>query len=198
MNSLVNRKDSQEINRAFYYVQSLAGDTSTIWQIYLRSLASVLSLGDSFAMSKAAEAFKLFPQNDIIFQLYRIMTYGQERVGKAQQLYQNANKLYNERNFDEAFNLFNQAFDLDPLEFSYALNSGLSLYENAKYEEAISYFKIAQNSKKTAVKEKAMRYKGISLYKNGSQSESCATFLKLVNTYPKRMYRQEFNKYCKN
>ena len=198
MNSLVNRKDSQEINRAFYYVQSLAGDTSTIWQIYLRSLASVLSLGDSFAMSKAAEAFKLFPQNDIIFQLYRIMTYGQERVGKAQQLYQNANKLYNERNYDEAFNLFNQAFDLDPLEFSYALNSGLSLYENAKYEEAISYFKIAQNSKKTAVKEKAMRYKGISLYKNGSQSESCATFLKLVNTYPKRMYRQEFNKYCKN
>tara|TARA_B110000881_G_C18579943_1_gene521067 strand:- start:103 stop:2238 length:2136 start_codon:yes stop_codon:yes gene_type:complete len=198
MNSLVNRKDLQEINRAFYYVQSLAGDTSTIWQIYLRSLASVLSLGDSFAMSKAAEAFKLFPQNDIIFQLYRIMTYGQERVGKAQQLYQNANKLYNERNFDEAFNLFNQAFDLDPLEFSYALNSGLSLYENAKYEEAISYFKIAQNSKKTAVKEKAMRYKGISLYKNGSQSESCATFLKLVNTYPKRMYRQEFNKYCKN
>ena len=198
MNSLVNRKDLQEINRVFYYVQSLAGDTSTIWQIYLRSLASVLSLGDSFAMSKAAEAFKLFPQNDIIFQLYRMMTYGQERVGKAQQLYQNANKLYNERNFDEAFNLFNQAFDLDPLEFSYALNSGLSLYENAKYEEAISYFKIAQNSKKTAVKEKAMRYKGISLYKNGSQSESCATFLKLVNTYPKRMYRQEFNKYCKN
>ena len=198
MNSLVNRKDLQEINRAFYYVQSLAGDTSTIWQIYLRSLASVLSLGDSFAMSKAAEAFKLFPQNDIIFQLYRIMTYGQERVGKAQQLYQNANKLYNERNYDEAFNLFKQAFDLDPLEFSYALNSGLSLYENAKYEEAISYFKIAQNSKKTAVKEKAMRYKGISLYKNGSQSESCATFLKLVNTYPKRMYRQEFNKYCKN
>ena len=105
MNSLVNRKDLQEINRVFYYVQSLAGDTSTIWQIYLRSLASVLSLGDSFAMSKAAEAFKLFPQDDIIFQLYRMMTYGQERVGKAQQLYQNANKLYNERNFDEAFNL---------------------------------------------------------------------------------------------
>ena len=198
MNSLVNRKDLQEINRAFYYVQSLAGDTSTIWQIYLRSLASVLSLGDSFAMSKAAEAFKLFPQDDIIFQLYRMMTYGQERVVKAQQLHQNANILYNERNYDEAFNLFKQAFDLDPLEFSYALNSGLSLYENAKYEEAISYFKIAQNSKKTAVKEKAMRYKGISLYKNGSQSESCATFLKLVNTYPKRMYRQEFNKYCKN
>ena len=198
MNSLVNRKDLQEINRAFYYVQSLAGDTSTIWQIYLRSLASVLSLGDSFAMSKAAEAFKLFPQDDIIFQLYRMMTYGQERVVKAQQLHQNSNILYNERNYDEAFNLFNQAFDLDPLEFSYALNSGLSLYENAKYEEAISYFKIAQNSKKTAVKEKAMRYKGISLYKNGSQSESCATFLKLVNTYPKRMYRQEFNKYCKN
>ena len=198
MNSLVNRKDLQEINRAFYYVQSLAGDTSTIWQIYLRSLASVLSLGDSFAMSKAAEAFKLFPQNDIIFQLYRIMTYGQERVGKAQQLYQNANKLYNERNFDEAFNLFNQAFDLDPLEFSYALNSGLSLYENAKYEEAISYFKIAQNSKKTAVKEKALRYKGLSLYKAGSIPEACATFTKLVNTYPKRMYQQERQKYCAN
>ena len=198
MNSLVSMNDIQEINRVFYYVQSLAGDTSILWQIYLRSLAQVTALGDSFAMSKAAEAFKLFPEDKIIFQLYRIMTYGQERVVKAEQLYQNANKLYNEKKFEDAFNLFNQAFDLDPLEYTYALNTGFALYENGKHEEAIRYFKFAENSKKAAVKEKAMRYMGLSLYKNGSQSESCAAFLKLVNTYPKRMYRQEFNKYCSN
>ncbi len=81
-------------------------------------------------MSKAAEAFKLFPQDDDIFGLYRILTYGQQRVVQAEQLYKKGNLLYNAKNFEDAFNLFNQAFDLDPLEYTYALNTGFALYEN--------------------------------------------------------------------
>ena len=198
MNTLVARKGIPEINKTFEHVRSFAGDTKIIWNIYLRSVAQVTALGDPFAMSKAAEAFKLFPQDDDIFGLYRIMTYGQQRVVQAEQLYKKGNLLYNEKKFEEAFNLFNQAFDLDPLEYTYALNTGFALYENGKDEEAIQYFKMAGNSQKSAVKEKAMRYTALSFYKIGAQSESCAVFLKLMNTYPKRMYRQEFNKYCGN
>ncbi|MDO7599558.1 MAG: tetratricopeptide repeat protein, partial [Flavobacteriaceae bacterium] len=138
------------------------------------------------------------PQSEPIFNLYRIMTYGQQRVIQAKQQYDQAVTLYNERRFEEAFDLFNQAFDLDPLEYTYALNTGFSLYENGKYQQAITYFKMAGNSQKSIVKEKAMRHKALSLYEMGSQSESCAVFLKLMNTYPKRMYQQEFNKYCGN
>ncbi len=83
---------------------------------------------------------------------------------------------YNKENFEEAFDLFNQAFDLDPLEYTYALNSGLALYENGQYQQAITYFKMAGNSQKSIVKEKAMRYTALSFYKIGAQSESCAVF----------------------
>ena len=106
--------------------------------------------------------------------------------------------MYNAKDFNAAFDLFNQAFDLDPLEYTYALNSGLALYEGKQYPEAVGYLDRVQNSHKDNVKEKALRYKGLALYRAGSIPEACATFLKLKNSYPKRMYRQEFNKYCNN
>ena len=198
MNTLVARKDVVEMNKSFETVRALGGDTPLIWTIYLRSLANVTSLGDTTTMSKAAEAFKLFPQDDTIFSLYRILTYGQQRVVQAEQVYKQGIELYNAKDFSAAFDLFNQAFDLDPLEYTYALNSGLALYEGKQYPEAVGYLDRVQNSHKDNVKEKALRYKGLALYRAGSIPEACATFLKLKNSYPKRMYRQEFNKYCNN
>ena len=198
MNSLVLRKDVTEMNKSFETVRTLGGDTPVIWSIYLRSLANVTGLGDTMTMSKAAEAFKLFPQDDTIFSLYRILTYGQQRVVQAEQLYKQGIELYNAKDFGAAFDLFNQAFDLDPLEYTYALNSGLALYENKQYPEAVGYLDRVQNSHKANLKEKALRYKGLALFKAGSTPEACATFLKLKNSYPKRMYQQEFNKYCTN
>jgi len=198
MNTLVARKDVVEMNKSFETVRALGGDTPLIWTIYLRSLANVTSLGDTTTMSKAAEAFKLFPQDDTIFNLYRILTYGQQRVVQAEQVYKQGIEMYNAKDFSAAFDLFNQAFDLDPLEYTYALNSGLALYEDKQYPEAVGYLDRVQNSQKVNLKEKALRYKGLALYKGGSTPEACATFLKLKNTYPKRMYRQEFNKYCGN
>ncbi|MDB4067491.1 O-antigen ligase family protein [Flavobacteriaceae bacterium] len=198
MNTLVARKDVVEMNKSFETVRALGGDTPLIWNIYLRSLANVTSLGDTTTMSKAAEAFKLFPQDDTIFSLYRILTYGQQRVVQAEQVYKQGIELYNAKDFNAAFDLFNQAFDLDPLEYTYALNSGLALYEGKQYPEAVGYLDRVQNSHKDNLKEKALRYKGLALYRAGSTPEACATFLKLKNSYPKRMYRQEFNKYCNN
>jgi tetratricopeptide (TPR) repeat protein len=198
MNSLVARKDITEINKTFEYVRSLAGDTEILWSIYLTSLAQVTALGDSFAMNKAYEAFKLYPKSDKIFNLYRIMTYGQKRMVEAEQLYKQANELYQAKNFEVAFDLFKKAFDLDPLEYTYALNSGYALYENGKYEEAIAQLQMALNSHKPTIKEKALRHIGLSYYRIGNQVAACSTFRKLLNTYPKRMYRQELQKYCGN
>ena len=198
MNSLVARKDVAEMNKSFETVRALGGDTPIIWTIYLRSLANVTGLGDTMTMSKAAEAFKLFPQDDTIFKLYRILTYGQQRVVQAEEIYKQGIESYNAKDFNGAFGLFKQAFDLDPLEYTYALNSGLALYENGQYLEAVSYLNRIKSSKYVSLKEKALRYKGLSLYKAGSIPEACATFTKLVNTYPKRMYQQERQKYCAN
>ena len=198
MNAMTARADREGINDAFEHVRSLAGDTAIIWVIYLRALAQVSSLGDPFVMDKSLEAFKLYPLDKDIFNLYRILTYGQKRVVQAQQLYKTGTESYNASNFEIASGQFKQAFDLDPLEHTYALNSGLALYQNNLFEEAIRYFDITQSSHKDALKEKALRYKGLALYKIGKAPEACAVFLKLMNTYPKRMYQQEFQKYCRN
>ena len=198
MNAMTARADREGINDAFEHVRSLAGDTAIIWVIYLRALAQVSSLGDPFVMDKASKAFKLYPLDKDIFNLYRILTYGQQRVVQAEQLYKTGTESYNASNFEIASGQFKQAFDLDPLEYTYALNSGLALYQNNQFEEAIRYFDITQSSHKDALKEKALRYKGLALYKIGKVPEACAVFLKLMNTYPKRMYQQEFQKYCRN
>ncbi|MGB2475915.1 MAG: O-antigen ligase family protein [Flavobacteriaceae bacterium] len=196
MRTLVIRKDYEGINKTFERVKALAGDTKTVWTIYIRSLAQTRSLGDPFSMEKAAEAYRLFPKDETVFLLYRILTYGQPRIIEAEQKYKQATEFYNQKTFDQAAKLFAEAFDLDPLNHTYSLNTGLAYYEGKAYDKAIAYFDLAFSSKRSNNVERALRFKALALYRSGRAPEACALFLKLKNTYPKRMYRQEFQKYC--
>ena len=196
MRTLVLKKDYQGIDAAFNRVQPIAGDTKTVWLIYIRSLAQTRSLGDSFAMDQAAKAYALFPEDETIFLLYRILTYGQPRILEAEKIFKTANEAYTARDFTQAAELFKQAFDLDPLQPSYCLNIGLAFYEGKQFDKAIEYFDLTIALEKAPIVERALRYKGLSLYQAGRVPEACAVFLKLKNQYPKRMYQQEFQKYC--
>jgi len=159
-------------------------------------LAQTRSLGDPYAMDKAASAYQLFPQDETIFSLYRMLTYGQQRMVEAERLSQQASTLYNNKEFEAAAALFQQAFDKDPLQHTYSLNAGLGYYEAKQYDKAIQLFDLALTSKNEDTKERALRFKGLSLYTAGRGPEACAVFLRLKNKYPKRMYQQEFQKYC--
>ena len=196
MKTLVAQKRTSEIYSTFNRVRQLAGDTKTIWLIYLRSLAQTHSLGNAFAMEEAQRGFNLYPDDESIFTLYRILTYGQQRLVEAGNLFNEASTAYQNRDFETAVNGFKKAFDLDPLNYAYALNAGLAYYESGRYAEAVPLFKLAQNSKRADNKERAMRFEGLALYQAGEPSKSCAVFNRLKNTYPKRMYLQEFQKYC--
>ena len=197
MKTLVSKKMIPEIDSTFEKVRSLAGDTSVIWTIYIRSLAQTRSLGDPFAMEKAAQAYNLYPNDQTIFTFYRILTYGQQRMIQAEQLSKEATSFFNEKKYAEAASLFQQAFDLDPLQHNYSLNAGVSNFSSGNYAEAIRYLGLAQTSKKTSEIEKAMRYQALSYYNAGDAPRACALFLRLMNNYPKRMYQQEFTKYCR-
>ncbi|MDA9886170.1 O-antigen ligase family protein [Flavobacteriaceae bacterium] len=196
MRTMVLKKDYQGIDAAFNRVQPIAGDTKTVWLIYIRSLAQTRSLGDSFAMDQAAKAYALFPEDETFFLLYRILTYGQPRIVEAEQIFTKANEAYTARDFNQAAQLFKQAFDLDPLQPTYCLNTGLAFYEAKQFDNAIEYFDLAMALKRNDIVERALRYKGLSLYQGGRGPEACAVFLNLKNNYPKRMYQQEFQKYC--
>lgn len=196
MRTLVMLKKYDEIDKAFNRVHAIAGDTKTIWLVYVRSLAQTRSLGDPFAMEKAAQAYRLYPDDETIFLLYRILTYGQQRTALAEEKSKQATERYNQKDFANSARLFAEAHDLDPLKHVYSLNAGLSFYELKDYSKAINYFDLALTSKRLNNAERALRFKGLSLVQMGESSQACAIFLKLRNTYPKRMYQQEFQKYC--
>ena len=196
MKTLVAKKMISEIEKSFETVRKLSGDTKIIWTIYIRSLAQTRGLGDPFAMEKASVAYSLFPNDDTIFAFYRMLTYGQQRMLEAEQISIEATKAYNNKDFVTAGNLFEQSFDKDPLEHTYSLNAGLAFYEAKNYEKAIKYFNLSSTSKIRETIEKSIRYKALSLFAINKRSEACAAFLRLKNEYPRRMYEQEFNKYC--
>lgn len=196
MRTLVLKKEYTAIDNTFNYVRSLAGDTKTVWLIYVRSLAQTRSLGDPFAMEKAANAYRLYPSDDSIFMLYRILTYGQPRIAEAEKIYKQAIEDYNQKNYQAAAEGFKTAYDLDPLQYTYSLNAGLAFYEARNFAEAIRFFDLSLNAKRGDTAERALRFKALSLILAGESSKACAVFLKLRNTYPKRMYQQEFQKYC--
>ena len=143
MKTLVAKRDISTIDTVFERVRALAGDTKTIWTIYIRSLAQTRSLGDDYAMAKAATAYQLFPKDETIFSLYRMLTYGQQRMVEAEQINTEATALYNNKDFAGAASLFAQAFDLDPLQHTFSLNAGLGYYESKQYDKAVQFFDLA-------------------------------------------------------
>lgn len=198
MKSLVLKKDLNSIDSAFERVRALAGDTETIWMIYLRSLAQTRSLGDPFAMQRASEGYNLFPQSNNVYFLYRVLTYGQINITKADQLSKEAEALYLEQKFDQAALKYAEAANLDGLNKSHALNSGIAFFMNKQYDESLPYFDIAMSAKRDDTAERALRFKALSLVEKGDKGSACALFVRLRDLYPKRMYQQEFQKYCIN
>ena len=197
LRTLTSRRDIEKINSSFEKAKSVFGDDRIIWQLYLQALAQTRSIGDPFAMDKASEAYNLFPGNKEIFKIYRWLTYGQDRVNRAAQASVKANELYNNGNYEEASILFAQALDLDPLESGYGMNAGLSYYQAKDYKSAIKYFSIVIPSKNKENSLRAMRFKALSLYSLNQKVEACKVFDDLRKKGNKRMYQQEFNKFCK-
>ena len=199
VNNLAQRNDRDAIINAFDRVLPLVrGSKVTAWSIFLRGMARISQVGDPYLLQKVNEALKLYPNDENIFLYKRIFTYGSQNIEQAKGFYNKGSELYAERKFNQAGDAFLKALELDSLDLTFALNAGLSFYEAKDFEKAIRYLKVCALSFKENQKEKALRYLALSYYASGQQPQACAQFLKLKNTYPKRMYEQEFQKYCLN
>ena len=197
MRTLAFKRDAQAINSAFETVRKIGGDTKSIWTIYLRTLALTRSIGDPFSMAKSQEGFNLYPNDENIFQLYRILTYGQNRIAEADNFSSNAKALFDKGEYSQAAELYVKAFEKDPLRYSIALNAAFSFFNLKDFENALKYFNLSIQSRKAEVSEKGSRFKALCLINLGNRKEGCAEFIKLLNRFPRRMYQQEFNKYCR-
>jgi O-antigen ligase len=197
MQNLVLKRDRDAMIAAYDRVLPLVrGDTKTVRSIFLRSIGQISNVGDPYTLQKAEEAFKLYPSDGQFFELYRIFTYGQQNIVQAKAFYKEATELYGQKKFSEAAAIFVKATDLDALDLTYSLNAGLAFYEAKDFENAIRYLKVTDTSHKDTLKEKALRYLALSYYASGQQPQACAQFVRLKDRYPKRMYQQEFQKYC--
>ena len=148
MRTLAFKRDAQAINSAFEKVRKIGGDTKSIWTIYLRTLALTRSIGDPFSMAKSQEAFNLYPNDENIFQLYRILTYGQNRIAEADNFSNNAKSLFDKGEYSQAAELYVKAFDKDPLRYSIALNAAFSFFNLKDFASALKYFNLSIQSKK--------------------------------------------------
>ena len=197
MRTLVFKKDFVEINNAFQMVNTIGGPTEGSWTIYLRTLALTRSLGDPFSMQKAQEAHNDYPDNESIFQLYRILTYGQSVMQEAENIANSAKELFDNSEYKLAGEKYAIALDKDPLQLTYAINAGMSYFRIKDFNSSSKYFRLAKMSKNSKIAEKGSRYFALSLISLGDNTAACAEFVKLFNKFPKRMYRQEFTKYCR-
>ena len=185
------------VEKTFDKALEVFGNDDVIWQLYLSALAYTRGIGDPYSMQRAAEAYKLYPENINVFTLYKILTYGQSRVDQAKRLGEEGVQLYNEKKYSEAFIKFQEANNLDPIDPVYALNAGFSMYESKQYDKAISFFNLVIPTRHNNDNVlRAMRYKALSLITLNRRQEACQVFDKLRIKGRKRMYNQEYQKYC--
>ena len=104
-------------------------------------------------MAKAQEAFKLYPTDENIFQLYRILTYGQQRISEADNLSSQAKTFFDGESYSGC-KFISQAFDKDPLRYSISINAAFSFYNLKDYKNALKYFNRYLNPQKSDVIEK--------------------------------------------
>ena len=95
-----------------------------------------------------------------------------------------------------AFSKVAEEKDFNPKYLSNYL-SGIISHNNDNISESVKYFSLSTQSKNPEVYQKAMRYKALTLLNLGDNNAACAEYAKLFNKFPKRMYQQEFNKYCR-
>lgn len=197
LKTLIAKKDISGIEKTFDKALEVFGNDDVIWQLYLSALAYTRGIGDPYSMQRAAEAYKLYPENTNVFTLYKILTYGQSRVDQAKRLGEEGVQLYNEKKYSEAFIKFQEANNLDPIDPVYALNAGFSMYESKQYDKAISFFNLVIPTRHNNDNVlRAMRYKALSLITLNRRQEACQVFDKLRIKGRKRMYNQEYQKYC--
>ena len=197
LKTLIAKKDILGIEKTFDKALEVFGNDNVIWQLYLSALAYTRGIGDPYSMQRAAEAYKLYPENTNVFTLYKILTYGQSRVDQAKRLGEEGVQLYNEKKYSEAFIKFQEANNLDPIDPVYALNAGFSMYESKQYDKAISFFNLVIPTRHNNDNVlRAMRYKALSLITLNRRQEACQVFDKLRIKGRKRMYNQEYQKYC--
>ena len=124
-------------------------NTPAMWNMYL---ASALTREDSisdYARDKAKEALKRFVNvkaysNIKLTSIY--ILYGIDQINKSIELANMGSKYFDEENFRLAAKYYGDAAKLNPLEYTFSENAGISNFKFGYYDESITYLNFVIDS----------------------------------------------------
>lgn len=141
---LTYRKDLDEINKTF--LNSRAKKNHQYWLFYFTAVIRLKNENSKIIDSLALEAIKKFPTNNEIKIVSSYILVGEEKVRESYVLYEEGVKYFEKTNFNLASDRFISAYNLNPLDYSFSENAGMSLIEDQRFEEAIEYLNISSEN----------------------------------------------------
>jgi tetratricopeptide (TPR) repeat protein len=183
------QKDTIELNKAFrLYIRYR--DESYPYKIYLNAMVDLTSNNDQELIKIADAAIKKFPADtlnlkDII--RYRNILWNRNNSIPAKAIKEIvavnneppvatievlAIAAYNKKDYTNAATLFIKASKLNPNNYTFYENAGLSFFNLKEYKKALPYFDLAINSNK-AMNGKSELFKGLAFIVLGNKSGGC-------------------------
>jgi len=115
------------------------------WRNYLIVASTLYPPKDKKLSAIAKQAAKLFPQDQKIQELYRLIAVGQIAANEAATFSNDGLALFNQTDYKNAALNFEKAFELNPLEFSFFENAATANYLVGNLQKALEQINLVIN-----------------------------------------------------
>tara|TARA_B100000963_G_scaffold80683_1_gene68664 strand:- start:18980 stop:19999 length:1020 start_codon:yes stop_codon:yes gene_type:complete len=196
--SLVNKRDSTELDRSFDLIRNKQNESH--WIEYLlskRSISKKYSKEIDSLMELYFEQFNLEGDTKA-FQFKSFLANGDLSISTAVDISLQANELYNEKRYSEAANLYELAFSFDQYDYTYYQNAALANLNLKNYTKAEEYLdKVIYDFK---IKDgKSMFYKGMLYLAIDEDNKGCEYLNQAVQAnYSGEGSLVVYNRFCRN
>ena len=193
MTELTWRKDLDEINKVF--LKSRGKSKAEFWLHYFAAVVNLKKENDiHIADSLANIALKRFPSNNKIKAISGYILYGQENIKKSYDLFNEGVRNFQESDFELASKKFIEAVNLNPIDYSFKENAGMSLINTGDFKKASTYLEQSLNSIDKPNNGKAEYGLGMCYKELNQKTKSCEYLTKSM----KLNYRPAFNYFSQN
>lgn len=140
---LVHIKDYETINEIF--LKSEAKNNSDYWINYFSAIVDKEVNFKNTTDSLAYIALEKFPQDEKIKTLCAYILFGSNNIKKSYELNKEGIENFDDTNYSIAAEKFIEAIKLNPTDYTFFENAGMSLINSGNYKDAIQYFENVLN-----------------------------------------------------
>jgi len=141
---LTFKKDLKTINKIF--LNSRAKHNPQFWLFYFSAVINLKNENSPVIDSLAREALLKFPTDQKVKTIASYILIGEEKVKESYSMFAEGIKHFDKSQFNIASNKFITAYEINPLDYSFSENAGMSLIKEEKFEEAIRYLEISSKN----------------------------------------------------